>query len=186
MRFKEGVLKLFEILKPRVYLESLTKLNLNKIKSTMKIKGMLIDLDNTTVAWGHDMIDEDTRKWIHNAKKTGYSICLVSNTHSGRVKKFAEIFDVPYLSNSCKPFHSSFKKALKIMGTDFAETMVIGDQIFTDIWGGNRLRLYTVLVSPLGKKDSLGTLIQRTLEKLIIGHWLKNHEVKMEKGNWPK
>ena len=177
---------MFEILKPKVYLESLTNIDLKKLKNKMKIKGIVIDLDNTTVAWGEDDIDGSIKQWINEAKKMNISICLVSNTLSGRVKKFAEIFNIPYLSNSFKPFHLSFKKATKILKTEYSETIVIGDQIFTDILGGNRLNMYTVLVAPLGKRDSIGTFIQRSLEKLILAYWQKTHEVRIEKGNWPK
>ncbi|MEA2022264.1 MAG: YqeG family HAD IIIA-type phosphatase [Candidatus Caldatribacteriota bacterium] len=177
---------MFEILKPKAYLESLTNIDLKKLKNKMKIKGIVIDLDNTTVAWGEDDVDVNIKKWINEAKEINISICLVSNTLSGRVKKFAEIFNIPYLSNSFKPFNLSFKKATKILKTEYSETIVIGDQIFTDILGGNRLNIYTVLVAPLGKRDSIGTFIQRSLEKLILAYWLKTHEVKIEKGNWPK
>ena len=156
------------------------------MKENFHIKGIVIDLDNTTVAWGHDIIDKDVIAWIQEAKNNNISICLVSNTHSKRVKKFAKIFDVPYLSNSFKPFNLAFKKAIKILGTKYSETIVIGDQIFTDILGGNRLNMYTILVSPLGKKDSIGTFIQRSLEKIIISYWLKSKELTLLKENWPQ
>ena len=177
---------MFESLKPKVYLESLIKIDLKKIKNEMKIKGIIIDLDNTSVAWGKDDIDEDIIKWINEAKDINMSLCLVSNTHTKRVKKFADVFDIPYFSNAFKPFHFSFQKAIKILGTEYSETMVIGDQIFTDILGGNRLNMYTILVAPLGKRDSIGTFIQRSLEKIILDSWLKAHKIKIEEGNWPK
>jgi len=177
---------LFDILKPKVYLESLLKIDLIKMKKNLKIKGIIIDLDNTTVAWGKDNINQDITGWIDEAKKINISVCLVSNTHPGRVKKFAKIFKVPYLSNSFKPFHLAFKKAIKKLGTEYSETLVIGDQIFTDILGGNRLNMYTILVTPLGKRDSVGTFIQRSFEKMILAYWIKTNEIRIEKGTWPK
>ena len=177
---------MFELLKPNVYLESLTKIDLKKIKNKMKIKGIIMDLDNTAVAWGKDDVDENISQWINEAKRMKMPLCLVSNTHSRRVKRFADIFNIPFLSNSFKPFHLSFNKAIKILGTEYSETIVIGDQIFTDILGGNRLNMYTVLVAPLEKRDSIGTFIQRSLEKIFLTYWFKNNKIRLEKGNWPK
>ena len=177
---------MFKSLKPKVYLNSLLNINVKNLKRDMKIKGIIIDLDNTTVAWGREDISKDVVEWIKEAKKNNLNIYLVSNTHSKRVKKYAEILKIPYNSNSFKPFNSAFKKAMKLMGTSSSQTAVIGDQIFTDILGGNRMNMLTILVYPLGKKDSIGTFIQRSIEKIILTYWLKTNTIRMEKGFWPK
>jgi len=177
---------LCKLLKPKAYLSSLLNIDLKRLKNDFKIKGIIIDLDNTTVAWGSDNVDESIVSWIKEAKKNDISLYLVSNTLSGRVKRFAEILKIPYNSNSFKPLHSAFKKALKTMGTTYEDTAVIGDQIFTDILGGNRLNMYTILVNPLGKKDSIGTFIQRSIEKIILAYWLKTNRIKIITTTWPK
>ncbi len=76
--------------------------------------------------------------------------------------------------------------ALKFWIQKKSETVVIGDQIFTDIWGGNRLKLLTILVTPIVKKNFIGTFLHRNLEKIIISFWLKTDKIKKEVGNWPK
>ena len=177
---------MFEILKPKVYVDSICNIDLKKLKKTKKIKGVIVDLDNTLVAWGKKEIDNRVIDWVEEAKKLGLKICIVSNNNSKRVAKFAEIFEIPFSSSSIKPLNAPFTKAIEILDTKSSETIVIGDQIFTDIWGGNRLKLFTILVAPIIKKDSIGTFLHRNLEKIIISFWLRRGIIKKEVGNWPK
>jgi len=177
---------LFEILRPKVYVDSICNIDLNKLIKTKKIKGIIVDLDNTLIAWGEKEVSQKNIDWVNEAKKLGLKICIVSNTNSKRVAEFAKIFDVPYHSKYFKPFSIAFNNGLKILDTKKSETVVIGDQIFTDIWGGNRLKLLTILVTPIVKKNFIGTFLHRNLEKIIISFWLKTDKIKKEVGNWPK
>ncbi|HCL90932.1 MAG TPA: YqeG family HAD IIIA-type phosphatase [Candidatus Atribacteria bacterium] len=177
---------MFEILKPKVYINSVYNIDLRKLKKTKKIKGIIVDLDNTLVAWGQKEVSQKTIDWVKEAKRLGFKICIVSNTNSKRVAEFAKIFNIPYHSKYFKPFSIAFNNGLKILDTKKSETVVIGDQIFTDIWGGNRLKLLTILVVPIVKKDSIGTFLHRNLEKIFISFWLRRSIIKKEVGNWPK
>jgi len=176
---------LFEILKPKIYVNSVYNIDLKKLKKTKKMKGIIVDLDNTLVAWGQKEISQKTIDWVKEAKRLGFKICIVSNTNSRRVAEFAKIFNIPYHSKYFKPFSIAFNNGLKILDTKKSETVVIGDQIFTDIWGGNRLKLLTILVVPIVKKDSIGTFLHRNLEKIFISFWLRRGIIKKEVGNWP-
>jgi len=177
---------LFEILKPKVYVNSVYNIDLKKLKKIKKIKGIIVDLDNTLVAWGKKEVSQRIIDWVKEAKKLGLKICIVSNTNSKRVAEFAKIFNIPYYSKYFKPFSIAFNNGLKILDTKRSETVVIGDQIFTDIWGGNKLKLLTILVIPIVKKDSLGTFLHRNFEKIIISFWIRKGIIKKEIGNWPK
>ena len=177
---------MFEILRPKVYVNSVYNIDLKKLKKTKKMKGIIVDLDNTLVAWGQKEISQKTIDWVKEAKRLGFKICIVSNTNSKRVAEFAKIFNIPYHSKYFKPFSIAFNNGLKILDTKKSETVVIGDQIFTDIWGGNKLKLLTILVVPIVKKDSIGTFLHRNLEKIFISFWLRRGIIKKEVGNWPK
>jgi HAD superfamily phosphatase (TIGR01668 family) len=177
---------LFGILKPKIYVNSIYNLDLKKLKKLKNIKSIIVDLDNTLIAWGNNEIDNKVINWIKEAKKLELKICIVSNSNSNRVEKIAKILNIPYYSKFFKPLGITFINALKIMNTNYLDTVVIGDQIFTDIWGGNRLKLFTILVTPIIKRDSIGTFFQRTLENIIISFWFKRDEIKKEIGNWPK
>lgn len=177
---------MFAILKPKVYVNSVNNIDLKKLKKVKNIKGIILDLDNTLVAWGQKEVSKKIIDWVNEGKKLGLKICIVSNTNSKRVAEFAKIFNVPYHSKYFKPFSVAFNNGLKILDTKKSETTVIGDQIFTDIWGGNRLKLLTILVTPIVKKDSIGTFLHRNLEKIIISFWIRRGIIKKEVGNWPK
>ncbi|MBA7542671.1 hypothetical protein ES705_34995 [subsurface metagenome] len=176
---------MFKILRPKVYVDSICNIDLKKLKKNKKIKGIIVDLDNTLVAWGRKEIDHKIIDWVEEAKKLGLKICIVSNTNSKRVAEFAKIFNIPYHSKYFKPFSIAFNNGLKILDTKKSETVVIGDQIFTDIFGGNRLKLLTILVVPIVKRDSIGTFLHRNFEKIIISYWMKKSIIKKEVGNWP-
>ena len=177
---------MFKILKPKVYINSVYNIDLKKIKKIKKIKGIIVDLDNTLVAWGEKEVSQKVIDWVKEAKKLGLKICIVSNTNSKRVAEFAKIFNIPYHSKYFKPFSIAFNNGLKILDTKKSETVVIGDQIFTDMWGGNKLKLLTILVVPIVKKDSIGTFLHRNLEKIFISFWMRRGIIKKEVGNWPK
>ena len=177
---------MFEILRPKVYVNSVYNIDLKKLKKVKNIKGIIVDLDNTLVAWGEKEVIQKNIDWVNEAKMLEFKLCIVSNTNSKRVAEFAKIFNIPYHSKYFKPFSIAFNNGLKILDTKKSETAVIGDQIFTDIWGGNRLKLLTILVTPIVKKDSIGTFLHRNLEKIIISFWLRRGIIKKEVGNWPK
>jgi len=177
---------LFEILKPKVYVDSICNIDLKKLKKVKNIKGIIVDLDNTLVAWGKKEVSQRIIDWVKEAKRLEFKLCIVSNTNSKRVAELAKIFNIPYHSKYFKPFSVAFNNGLKILDTKKTETVVIGDQIFTDIWGGNILKLLTILVAPIAKKDSLGTFLHRNFEKVIISSWLRKDIIKKEIGNWPK
>ena len=176
---------MFKNLRPKVYVNSIYNIDLKKLKKAKKIKGIIVDLDNTLVAWGQKKVSKKSIDWVKEAKKLGLKVCIVSNTNSKRVAGIAKIFDIPYHSKHYKPFSIAFNHGLKTLDTKKSETVVIGDQIFTDILGGNRLKLLTILVNPIVKKDSIGTFLHRNLEKIIISFWLKKGIIKKEVGNWP-
>jgi len=177
---------LFEIFKPKVYVNSIYNIDLKKLKEKQRIKGIIIDLDNTLVAWGGNKIDQKVINWVNEAKKLEFKLCIVSNTKSKRVEKFAKFLNIPYYSKFFKPCNTPFLNGLKILKTEKKETVVIGDQIFTDIWGGNRLKLTTILVKPIINRDSIGTFFKRNFERIILSYWLKRNLINLENGDWPK
>jgi HAD superfamily phosphatase (TIGR01668 family) len=95
-------------------------------------------------------------------------MCLVSNNLSTRVSRFSRALDIPAIAKAAKPRRRSFRQAMEIMGTTAEHTAVIGDQLFTDVLGGNRLHLFTVLVSPLSPLEFWTTRLVRRAERLVL------------------
>lgn len=133
------------------------------------IEALLMDLDNTLVPWHGYEISDDTLRWLRDAEALGLKICIVSNTrYPGRLKRLAGQMQVPFVKGTLKPRKSAFRPALKLLGVAPDRAAVIGDQIFTDILGGNRLGLYTILVKPLSRREFFGTKISRLFERIIL------------------
>jgi len=177
---------LCKILRPKVYLHSIYNVDLKKLKKAQKIKGIIVDLDNTLVPYGQEEIDSKVRDWVKEALKLDFKLCIISNSNSKRTKRIAQLLNIPYYSKFFKPLKICFNKGLKILGTGQEETIVIGDQIFTDVWGGNRAKLFTILVTPLIPQDSRWTYPQRTLERIILTFWKKKNILLKENSNWPE
>lgn len=131
------------------------------------IKGMIIDLDNTLVAW--DCLDAtvEVAEWLKQMQQAGIRIVIVSNNNEERVKRFAKPLQIPFVSKANKPLGGAFKRAIKILGTKKRETIVVGDQLLTDIFGGNRQKIHTVLVNPVAASDAKITTFNRNLESFI-------------------
>ena len=134
------------------------------------LRGVMIDLDNTLVQWPGTEIDPGALAWVQCLQSNGIQVCLVTNAlKTRRAQPVANFLGMPWVKNALKPLGSGFRRGLNILGTSPAQTAMVGDQVFTDIYGGNLLGLYTVLVAPLGNEDALLTkLLQRPLERLML------------------
>ena len=102
-------------------------------------------------------------------------MCILSNTNKlYKVKKVAETLDLEYLYFAHKPNKKGFKKAKSILNLEPQNIAVVGDQIFTDVYGGNRCNMFTILTKPIDERDIAITKIKRPFEKIVIKKYLKN------------
>ena len=157
---------------PDIQAASILDLDLDELKKT-GIQGVIFDLDNTLVEWKKDTIDPEVVTLIERFKSDGFKLCILSNALEHRVEVVAHTLDIPYVSRAVKPRKSPFRKALEIMGTIPETTAVVGDQLFTDILGGNRMELYTIWTPPLSATEFLSTRAVRKLERLVIKRFRK-------------
>ncbi|MGB9826407.1 MAG: YqeG family HAD IIIA-type phosphatase [Desulfofundulus sp.] len=126
-------------------------------------------MDNTIVPRDRDYCSDEIIQWLKEAKKLGFKLCIVSNNSPARVQALATSLDIPAVYRALKPARRSFIQAMKMLGVPPYQTAVIGDQIFTDVLGGNLLGLYTILVMPLpGREFWVTRFINRRLEKLVL------------------
>lgn len=132
------------------------------------IRGLIVDLDNTLVEWRSPSPTPDVHDWIRRARAAGLDVCIVSNGGSRRVEGFARRAGVGFVGAAGKPRRRGFLEALDRLGTLPSETAVVGDQLFTDILGGNRLGMYTILVAPVSSREFAGTRLVRKLERLVL------------------
>jgi hypothetical protein len=153
---------------PDLRVDSISKVDLDAL-SSRGIRGLIVDLDNTVVRWNRSELSRATIEWFQRARARGMRACIVSNAgHSGRVERVAARLGACALARAGKPGSQGYLRAMQQMGTSAAETAVIGDQLPTDVWGGNRLGLFTILVRPIGWWEFPPTKLNRILEWLIL------------------
>ncbi len=134
------------------------------------VRGIILDLDNTLVAWGAAEAPAELRRWLEHVVSAGMKACIVSNNSSARVQAFASSLGVPAIPKAIKPRRGAFRRAMALMGTSPAETVVVGDQVFTDVFGAKRLGLFSILVEPVARREFIGTRLVRRLEALWLEH----------------
>lgn len=131
------------------------------------IRGVLLDIDNTLVPHGKPA-DERAIALVKEMKNIGLKTCLISNNSRGRVESFAKEVDSKYIFAALKPRRKNYRLAMERMKTDCADTIFIGDQIFTDIWGANRTGIQSILVEPIHKSEEIQIVWKRKIERLIL------------------
>lgn len=160
---------------PDLYLENVKEITL-ELLNKHKIKGLILDVDNTLIDYDKNFL-EGTKQWCDNLKEKNIKICILSNTNKvKKVEKVAKILDLEYIYFAHKPNKQGFYKAQKLLGLKVGEIATVGDQIFTDVLGGNKVGMFTILTKPIDKRDIAITKIKRPFEKLIIKKYLKSRK----------
>jgi hypothetical protein len=140
------------------------------------IKLIMIDMDNTLIDYNVNYNDE-IKKWIKGLKKKGIKLYILSNSKSSEiVKNVAHKLGMQYYLGAKKPFLKGFSYILEKEKIEKQHAIMIGDQIFTDIWGGNRFGIKTILVNPIGKKEALITKVKRPFEKILLKKYYRRRE----------
>ncbi|WP_409341411.1 YqeG family HAD IIIA-type phosphatase [Paenibacillus sp. MBLB4367] len=158
---------------PRMQAKTVYDIDLNALRRA-GIRGVITDLDNTLVGAKEPVATPKLVEWLNGLRESGFQVVIVSNNSEARVSKFAEPLTVPFIYSARKPMNVAFHKAMGIMGVTPQQTAVVGDQMLTDVLGGNRLGLFTILVQPIALKDEgFFTKINRTIEKAALSFMKK-------------
>lgn len=158
---------MIELYKPDMYQKDIYSIDYNKVKS-YGIKCILFDLDNTLVYPSTKKPSRKIKDLIERLKEMGFKIIIFSNSNKNRLKPFKKVLEVDCAASSMKPFKKKFIKVLTEYKYSEGEVAIIGDQIITDIYGGNKIGIFTILTNPLTKKELIWTKFNRILERKKI------------------
>ncbi len=136
------------------------------------IKGIITDLDNTLVAWDVPEATPEIIEWFRLMESNDIKVTIISNNNKKRVRLFSEPLKTPFVYKARKPLSKAFKKAVKDMQLRKDEVVVIGDQLMTDVLGGNNAGFYTILVVPIVQSDGVWTKLNRRMERRILS-WMR-------------
>ncbi|AOZ91774.1 YqeG family HAD IIIA-type phosphatase [Paenibacillus crassostreae] len=173
---------MFEMLMPKLRANTVFDIDLEDLYAK-GYRGIITDLDNTLVGAKAPLAHPELIAWFELVKKTGFQLIIVSNNHLARVSAFATPLDIQFVHEARKPSLKPFQSAMKMMGLSNTETIMVGDQMLTDVFGGNRLGLFTVLVRPISVQDEgWTTRINRRVERIVLrrlrkkGLWLEEEQ----------
>ncbi|MCY0870095.1 MAG: YqeG family HAD IIIA-type phosphatase [Firmicutes bacterium] len=164
---KTGGVRVLDTLRPRVYVRSIHALSA-EFFIARRIRAVLTDLDNTLVGWNHPIAPAELCDWLECLRAAGLKVCIVSNNDEHRVESFAAALGIPCVANAHKPRRRGFVQAMATLEAGPEETAMIGDQLFTDIAGGNRAGLFTILVQPVHPREFIGTRALRKVERRVL------------------
>ncbi len=157
-----------KLLVPDQQLDDIFEIDTGYLKS-LGIRGIITDMDNTLVAWSDRTVYPRLAEWFARLKAEGFKLFIVSNNSEDRGAALARELDIPAIWYAIKPSRRAFRRAIEEMGLSPEETAVVGDQVFTDVLGGNRLGMHTILVTPISEKEFIWTRLPRMLERILLG-----------------
>ncbi len=152
---------------PDYYFETFDKANAGFLLSK-GIKGIVLDIDNTLEPYEHPKAGDHVIKWIKSLENVGIKTSIVSNNNEERVRKFNEDFNMPAYSRGGKPFKKNVLRAISDMGIEKESAILMGDQVFTDVWAAHNAGIPAILVPPINDKKDLLTRFKRLLERPIL------------------
>ena len=162
---------------PRLYCENILEVTPEILKEN-NIKALILDVDNTLIDYNKNLSEEKIQ-WAKNLKGQGVKLYILSNSNNKeKVEKVANTLNIPYVLFARKPFKKGFLAIQKELQLNSEQIGVVGDQIFTDVLGGNRCKMFTILVEPIDKKDLLITAWKRPIEEKIKQKFKKTKEKK--------
>ncbi|PKM54642.1 MAG: YqeG family HAD IIIA-type phosphatase [Firmicutes bacterium HGW-Firmicutes-5] len=166
-----------KILYPDEYLDQVYDIDFESLYE-QGYRAVLFDVDNTLVPFDQFDAHDELIRLMEVLQTKGYKVALVSNNSKDRVDTLNQGLKIPVMANAMKPFTYKLKRILKTIEVEPQKAIFVGDQIFTDVWVGNRLGLYTILVKPIQAKEQMVTYVKRRTEKLLLNRYLRKKGVR--------
>lgn len=165
---------------PTIYAESAYIVDFQQLYQ-QGYRALILDVDNTLVEHGAPA-NEQAVAFFRKVQEIGFATCIISNNHEPRVLPFARAVGTAYICDAGKPSPKAYRKAMEICHSSPNDTLFMGDQLFTDIWGANRAGVRSILVKPIHTDTELQIRMKRVGERIILpfySRWQKKHPGKL-------
>jgi HAD superfamily phosphatase (TIGR01668 family) len=157
---------------PDIIYDTVYDIDFDMLKKN-NIKGLIFDIDNTLVSYQEEKPTDNVINLLNGLKKSGFDICFISNNSKERVDLFNSEFKYFSFPNAKKPSVKYIKEAMKVMGLTNKNTAIIGDQIFTDVFAAKRMKIKSILVTPIEPVETLFFKFKRIMEKPFLKQYYK-------------
>lgn len=137
------------------------------------IRCLVLDVDNTLTTHGHPTPLDGVAAWLKDIGDAGIRAVILSNNKQSRVKPFAAMLSLAYVADGCKPSRAGFERCRALLGCRKEEMAVVGDQLLTDVWGGNRYGIVSILVDPIALEHAWYFKAKRAAEKALLKRYMK-------------
>lgn len=159
------------LFRPTMYRKDIFEIDYQKLKEK-GITCLIFDLDNTLGMIDQKKCPAKVKKLLRRLQKD-FLILINSNNTRSRLTPYLNELGVGGYSFALKPSTRNLAKIKKIYNLKKKEMVMIGDQIVTDILSGNKFKIMTILVDPLGEKDLKITGLNRQVEAKIVRYYQK-------------
>ena len=159
--------------KPTWWLKSVLEIDEKFIREN-HLRGFILDLDNTLSMHGSPAAEQGVCEWLEDMRRLGMKLTVLSNNTKKRVEPLAKELGLDFIAFGCKPLTVGISRALRKMRLPKKSVALVGDQIFTDILGGNLKRIPTVLVEPFHMEDKVSFKVKRKLENIVFKREKRN------------
>ena len=132
------------------------------------IRGIIVDLDNTLVAYRDAAVLPGVARWVAEALRHDFRVVLVSNNWNERVAVIGRQLGVRTVASAMKPLPLAFLRALRVLGTRRDETVVVGDQLLTDVLGAKLMGMHAILTEPISEHGFITTRMMRVIERALL------------------
>ncbi|MBE6787238.1 MAG: YqeG family HAD IIIA-type phosphatase [Ruminococcaceae bacterium] len=157
--------------KPKIKLNRVTEITPEILKK-YGIKALILDVDNTLSTHHGQVLLEGLTAWLFSMRSRGIKMTILSNSTAKRLEPFAKKIGLDFIELGLKPLPFGYLRALRRLKSKRKETAIVGDQIFTDVLGGNLVGVKTILLTPIKPEKSLRFRMKRKVEAKLI-KWLK-------------
>ena len=156
-------------LKPDRYFSRISRIDIERDLVDRGFKSVLMDVDNTILTRDTHEVPRDVAQWLARAREAGLAFCLLSNNWHADVYRFAGELELPIVAKALKPLPPAFLAARRKIGGAAADTVVVGDQLATDVLGAHLTGMKAYMLQPLVEQDLPHTLLLRNVERAILG-----------------
>lgn len=156
-----------KLLTPDAIVDRVEDIALEQLRA-LGVRGIALDLDNTIVPWHTSELSPRAGAWVSSLVAAGLRVCLVTNNYADQAKDVARMLAVPMVAGALKPMPTAFRRALQALAVPARESVVIGDQLFTDVLGGKLLGMKAILVRPIGAREFFTTRFMRMMERPLL------------------